>query len=774
MKAIRAFALRFALPVFLCGAFWARAAEPSGAVLAWGDNEAGACTVPPGLTKGVGIAGGAYHSVALLTNRTVLAWGDNTYQETNVPAGLTNVLAIAAGGYHSLALKTNRTVTAWGDNYYGQTNVPPGLTNIVAIAAGGYHSLALKSDGTVVAWGDNSYGETNVPVGVTGVAAIAAGALHSLALRSNGTVVAWGDNFDKNGAYAGQTNVPSGLTNVVAIAGGGYHSLALKADGGVVAWGADGAGQRDVPASLTNAVAIAAGAYYSLALRADGTIVAWGDNTYGQTAVPSGLTNAVAISGGWFHSLAMTTAPFLAQRLPVMIALAPQTGTNLSVSVLSSEPYVCLWTLNDSPLAGASGTNVVISNFDLSIAGVYSVTVSNQNGCSASAASILRLTNSPVVLLDGTDVGGGTVVRKYSTQVTMSSSFGSSAEIYYTLDGSAPDYTGNLYQGPFTLSQSATIRAIAYNYTYTALAEAAPITVQVLPAYSLTPATAGGGSIGFSPAPLAAGNLYASNTLVTITATPASGWSFLYWLADAAGTNPSVMLAVTRKLQVQAVFGTAINTNAVGAGSIQLGPNFPLYPFGSTVRVAALPQTGNYFTGWHTALAGTNTPTALVVTAPSPTITATFAPLQTGQYGLTMISDGNGKITASPYATRYSPGQIVVLTAVPDPGQMFLGWSGDATGTANPLNVTMDQSKVVTASFTKRPLLSLPAWGGMTPGGFVLLLAGEWGAAYQISSTSDYSAWQLQGAVTNMFGTVQFTDATATNSPHRFYRALQP
>jgi hypothetical protein len=55
------------------------------------------------------------------------------------------------------------------------------------------------------------------------------------------------------------------------------------------------------------------------------------------------------------------------------------------------------------------------------------------------------------------------------------------------------------------------------------------------PTYPLTLATNGQGGIGLSPA----GPNYASNTLVTATATPASGWVFTGWTGSAAGSpNP--------------------------------------------------------------------------------------------------------------------------------------------------------------------------------------------------------------------------------------------
>jgi hypothetical protein len=60
------------------------------------------------------------------------------------------VVGIAAGAWHSLALKSDGTVVAWGcgtasgfSSDFGQCSVPAGLTGVTAIAAGWYHSMGL-------------------------------------------------------------------------------------------------------------------------------------------------------------------------------------------------------------------------------------------------------------------------------------------------------------------------------------------------------------------------------------------------------------------------------------------------------------------------------------------------------------------------------------------------------------------------------------------------------------------------------------------------------
>ncbi len=45
---------------------------------------------------------------------------------------------------------------------------------------------------------------------------------------------------------------------------------------------------------------------------------------------------------------------------------------------------------------------------------------------------------------------------------------------------------------------------------------------------------------------------------------------------------------------------------------------------------------------------------------------------------------GSGSLAADPDLPEYSYGETVTLTATPDPGWVFTGWSGDLTGSENP------------------------------------------------------------------------------------------
>lgn len=72
-------------------------------------------------------------------------------------------------------------------------------------------------------------------------------------------------------------------------------------------------------------------------------------------------------------------------------------------------------------------------------------------------------------------------------------------------------------------------------------------------------------------------------------------------------------------------------------------------------------------------------------------------------YSLTVASGSGGTTDPLPGTYSYTEGTEVAIRAVPDSGYTFSGWSGDASGTANPITMTMDSGKSITASFSKTP-----------------------------------------------------------------------
>ncbi len=68
---------------------------------------------------------------------------------------------------------------------------------------------------------------------------------------------------------------------------------------------------------------------------------------------------------------------------------------------------------------------------------------------------------------------------------------------------------------------------------------------------------------------------------------------------------------------------------------------------------------------------------------------------------LSVVVEGEGEVLVdpAPVGKTYDPDQEVTLTAVPDSGHKFVEWSGDLSGSENPVTLKLDKSMTVTATF---------------------------------------------------------------------------
>lgn len=95
----------------------------------------------------------------------------------------------------------------------------------------------------------------------------------------------------------------------------------------------------------------------------------------------------------------------------------------------------------------------------------------------------------------------------------------------------------------------------------------------------------------------------------------------------------------------------------------------------------------------------------------------------------------HGIVTASPAPVDggYALGTPVRLLATPEPGYAFVRWSGDISGTANPMTVVMDDTRLVTPVFALQTTLRSSMANG------VLTLSWDAGAGYVLESASEFS-----------------------------------
>ncbi|MEN6334770.1 MAG: InlB B-repeat-containing protein, partial [Phycisphaerales bacterium] len=197
---------------------------------------------------------------------------------------------------------------------------------------------------------------------------------------------------------------------------------------------------------------------------------------------------------------------------------------------------------------------------------------------------------------------------------------------------------------------------------------------------------------------------YAPGEVVTLTATPFVGYIFSSWSGDLTGTNPVATVTMDRSKVISANFikGTqnyTLTVNVGEGGTAFWSPDRTSYAAGTTVILTASAKAGYAFTGWSGDITSKSTSTSIVMNG-NKTINADFAPIDgtPAAYTLT-VNAVNGTVARSPNQASYASGTTVSLQATPNAGYTFTGWSGDASGTTNPVTLTMNGSKTVTANF---------------------------------------------------------------------------
>ncbi|NII25985.1 carbohydrate-binding protein [Pseudoflavitalea sp. X16] len=152
-----------------------------------------------------------------------------------------------------------------------------------------------------------------------------------------------------------------------------------------------------------------------------------------------------------------------------------------------------------------------------------------------------------------------------------------------------------------------------------------------------------GGSITRSPN----ATTYNAGTVVTLTAVPASGYTFVNWSGGASGTSTTTTVTMNANTSVTANFtnstgGTYTLTttaNPAAGGTITRSPNASSYTAGTVVTLTATPASGYSFSNWSGGASGTSTTTTVTMNA-NTSVTANFG---TSSGGTTLrINDKSG------------------------------------------------------------------------------------------------------------------------------------
>jgi hypothetical protein len=263
------------------------------------------------------------------------------------------------------------------------------------------------------------------------------------------------------------------------------------------------------------------------------------------------------------------------------------------------------------------------------------------------------------------------------------------------------------------------------------------------------------GSIAVYPAPGIDGK-YTENTVVTLTAIPATGYDWRSWTGTDNDTANPATVSMNNNKQISVAFdprsSLVINSQLVigsvisfGEGSVTVSPApgaDDKYNRNTVVTLTATPAAGYGWKNWLGTADDTTNPATVTISSDKHIVVSfeqrfqltVNSQLVTGS--TITVPEGSISINPAPGTDRnYTKDSALTLTATPASGYRFDHWGGDATGKTNPATVTMTSNRSVTAVFVKSFNLTITI--SPSTGGAVLPTAGAFddGAIVALTAT---------------------------------------
>ena len=234
----------------------------------------------------------------------------------------------------------------------------------------------------------------------------------------------------------------------------------------------------------------------------------------------------------------------------------------------------------------------------------------------------------------------------------------------------------------------------------------------------------GSGTVASSPAGIDCGEVCSRDfdlgSQVTLTATPVVGSTFDGWAGSCSGTDASVQVTMSEARACLATFTLETYTllaTVVGNGSMTSSPvgidcspaGSPgtdcseSYDYGTVVTLTATPSANHELLGWSGDCSGVSS-VANVTLTEARACTATFALVR---HAVSITVAGAGSVLSSPAGidcgaqctANFDHGTNLSLTATPEAGQLFVGWTGDCAGSSAMTSIEVGASRFCTATF---------------------------------------------------------------------------
>jgi len=194
---------------------------------------------------------------------------------------------------------------------------------------------------------------------------------------------------------------------------------------------------------------------------------------------------------------------------------------------------------------------------------------------------------------------------------------------------------------------------------------------------------------------------------------------------DGSGWVQSATIAITVVVLPPVQFSFV--TSAGAGGAVSSGGT---YNAGTVVIASATPDGTHDFAGWSGDAAGTGNPASVVLDR-NKAVQANFSPKM---FALATSASTGGSVTPG---GSYPYGTSVTIAASPDATHRFIGWAGDASGTAPSILLTLTSPLNVQAVFTDKTAqtITFPSPGNQPVGGPALTLSGSASSGLPVSYT---------------------------------------
>ncbi len=203
-------------------------------------------------------------------------------------------------------------------------------------------------------------------------------------------------------------------------------------------------------------------------------------------------------------------------------------------------------------------------------------------------------------------------------------------------------------------------------------------------------------------------SLYNHGEEIKVNAIPDEGWEFQSWEGDISGEDNPTFVEIEDDLDIKAIFTPGItrlevNTYPEDKGTVEISDqtvSSDEFEYGTELKLAPNPREGWQFTGWK----GIDTEEYNkigdqyeIVLDTDRELTALF---ERKEYDLIFDEDQKyGDIKINPQKDKYYYGDEVKVTALPQEGWQFEGWSRDLSGKDKSTDIVVEDDIFVSADF---------------------------------------------------------------------------